>query len=175
VQNSRTEADVRILKWGTESIPGAGAAIKTLIPTSVLFSTAHRIYNSQYILQVAVGFYSQRTELSDTIHLYIIMSGATAIVLYPRKEGSTFNKEYYLKTHMPLAMKNWKDHGLKSYAVSELNADGPYAISTVMEFDSPESVGKALQSEGTKEVMEDVKNFSSETPILVHGNVVGRS
>jgi len=145
------------LKWGTESIPGAGAAIKTLIPTSVLFSTAHRI------------------ELSDTIHLYIIMSGATAIVLYPRKEGSTFNKEYYLKTHMPLAMKNWKDHGLKSYAVSELNADGPYAISTVMEFDSLESVGKALQSEGTKEVMEDVKNFSSETPILVHGNVVGRS
>ncbi|KAI4919070.1 uncharacterized protein J4E92_008714 [Alternaria infectoria] len=126
---------------------------------TVLFSTAHRIYN----------------KLSDTIHLYIIMSGATAIVLYPRKEGSTFNKEYYLKTHMPLAMKNWKDHGLKSYAVSELNADGPYAISTVMEFDSLESVGKALQSEGTKEVMEDVKNFSSETPILVHGNVVGRS
>ena len=44
------EADVRIAKWGTESIQGAGTAIKTLIPTSVLFSNAHRIYNSQYVL-----------------------------------------------------------------------------------------------------------------------------
>jgi uncharacterized protein (TIGR02118 family) len=103
------------------------------------------------------------------------MSGASAIVLYPRKEGSTFDKEYYLKTHMPLAMKHWGKHGLKSYAVSELSADGPYSISSVMEFDSQEALGKAMQDPGTKEIMDDVKNFSSEQAILVHGNVIGRS
>jgi uncharacterized protein (TIGR02118 family) len=102
------------------------------------------------------------------------MSGATVIVLYPRKEGSTFNKEYYLKNHMPLAMKHWKKHGFKSYAVSELNADGPYSYTVVMEFESPGSVGKAMQDPGTKEIMDDLSNFSSETPVLVHGGVIGR-
>ncbi|KAI5376127.1 hypothetical protein J4E82_005122 [Alternaria postmessia] len=107
--------------------------------------------------------------------LNIIMPGATAIVLYPRKEGSTFDKEYYLKTHMPLAMKHWGPHGLKSYAVSELSADGPYSISSVMEFDSQEAVGKAMQDPGTKEIMDDVKNFTNSEPILVHGNIIGTS
>ena len=103
------------------------------------------------------------------------MPGATAIVLYPRKEGSPFDKEYYLKTHMPLAMKHWGPHGLKSYAVSELSADGPYSISSVMEFDSQEAVGKAMQDPGTKEIMDDVKNFTNSEPILVHGNIIGTS
>ncbi|KAF1937841.1 hypothetical protein EJ02DRAFT_458423 [Clathrospora elynae] len=102
------------------------------------------------------------------------MSGANVIVLYPRKEGSTFDKEYYLKTHMPLAMKHWKKHGFKSYAVTELNADGPYSVTVVMEFDNYEGFQAASQDPGTKEVMDDVKNFSSEAPVLVHGAVIGR-
>jgi uncharacterized protein (TIGR02118 family) len=102
------------------------------------------------------------------------MSGANVIVLYPRKEGSTFDKEYYLKTHMPLAMKHWGKHGFKSYAVTELNDDSPYSYSVVMEFESYESFGKATQDPGTKEVMDDVTNFSSEKAILIHGGVIGR-
>ena len=103
------------------------------------------------------------------------MSGVNAIVLYPRKEGSTFDKEYYLKTHMPLVMKHWGKHGLKSYAVSDPNADGPYSISAVLEFDSYEGFEKATQDPGTKEVMDDIKNFSSEASVLLHGNVIGRN
>jgi uncharacterized protein (TIGR02118 family) len=102
------------------------------------------------------------------------MSGANVMVLYPRKEGSTFDKEYYLKTHMPLAMRLWQRHGFKSYAVSELNADGPYSYAVVMEFESPEDFSKAIQDPGTKEIMDDVTNFSSETPVLIHGGVIGR-
>jgi uncharacterized protein (TIGR02118 family) len=102
------------------------------------------------------------------------MSGANVIVLYPRKEGSTFDKEYYLKTHMPLAMKHWEKHGLKSYAVTELNDDSPYSYTVVIEFDSHEGFGKASQDPGTKEVMDDVTNFSSEKPIIIHGGVIGR-
>jgi uncharacterized protein (TIGR02118 family) len=102
------------------------------------------------------------------------MSGANVIVLYPRKEGSTFDKEHYLKTHMPLAMKHWEKHGMKSYAVTELNDDSPYSYTVVIEFDSHDGFGKAGQDPGTKEVMDDVTNFSSEKPIIIHGGVIGR-
>jgi uncharacterized protein (TIGR02118 family) len=103
------------------------------------------------------------------------MPGFSVLVLYPRKDGATFDKEYYTNKHMPLAMKHWGSDGLKSYTVSELNADGPYSISSVMEFESAEAFGKAMQSPGTKEVQDDVKNFSSEQAILVHGNVISQS
>jgi uncharacterized protein (TIGR02118 family) len=102
------------------------------------------------------------------------MSGAQVVVAYPRKDGATFNKEYYLSTHMPLVEKYWKKHGLKSYAVTELNADGPYTYSVVMEFDSYEGFGAAAADPNTKEVMDDVPNFSNEQPVLVHGAVISR-
>lgn len=38
-------------------------------------------------------------------------------VLYPRK--ASFDMDYYLKTHMPLAAKSWKAHGLKKYTVTQ--------------------------------------------------------
>lgn len=102
------------------------------------------------------------------------MSGALVIVAYPRKDGATFDKDYYLSTHMPLVEKHWKKHGLKSYAVSELNADGPYTYTVVIEFESHEGFAAAGQDPNTKEVMDDVKNFSNEAPVLVHGGVIGR-
>jgi uncharacterized protein (TIGR02118 family) len=102
------------------------------------------------------------------------MSGAQVIVAYPRKDGSTFDKDYYLSSHMPLVEKYWKKHGLKSYTVTELNADGPYSYSVVMDFDSHEGWGAAGADPNTKEIMEDVPKFSSEYPILVHGPVIDR-
>lgn len=102
------------------------------------------------------------------------MSGATVIVMYPRKEGSTFNADYYISTHMPLAKRHWEKHGLKSYTVSELNADGPYSYTVVTEWESLEGFGKAAQDPSIKEIMDDVENFSSEKPILVHGGIIAR-
>jgi uncharacterized protein (TIGR02118 family) len=103
------------------------------------------------------------------------MSGAQVIVVYPRKDGTLkFNKDYYLSTHMPLVAKHWKKHGFKSYAVTELNADAPYAISVVMEFESADGWGAAATDPNTKEVMDDVPNFSNEAPILLHGGVISR-
>lgn len=102
------------------------------------------------------------------------MTGAQVIVVYPRKDGWTFNKEYYLSTHMPLAAKYWKKHGLKSYAVTELNADGPYTYSAVMEFETHEGFGAAVADPNTKEVMADVPNFSNVEPVLLHGGFIGQ-
>jgi uncharacterized protein (TIGR02118 family) len=101
------------------------------------------------------------------------MPAGQVVVLYPRESGSTFDKSYYMSTHMPLVEKHWKKHGLKSYKVTELNADGPYSISCVLDFDSDESFGKAAADPNTKEVMDDVDNFSSVKPVIVHGGLVG--
>jgi uncharacterized protein (TIGR02118 family) len=101
-------------------------------------------------------------------------SGATVIVAYPRTPTATFNATYYLNTHMPMVKSTWTKHGLKSYAVSKLNDDGPYTYAVVMEFESYEGFQAAVQDPKTKEVMDDVKEFSSEHPVLVHGGVIGR-
>jgi uncharacterized protein (TIGR02118 family) len=102
------------------------------------------------------------------------MSGAQVIVAYPRKEGATFDKNYYLATHMPMVGKHWKKHGLKSYAVTELSADAPYTYTVAMDFESYEGFGAASQDPNMKEIMEDVPKFSSEQPIMLHGNIIGR-
>jgi uncharacterized protein (TIGR02118 family) len=112
---------------------------------------------------------------SSNRSLLINMSGYQVIVVYPRKGGSLkFDKDYYLKTHMPLAAKTWKKHGLKSYAVTELNEDNEYGISVVLEFESAEGWGAAVADANTKAVMDDVPNFSNEGPVLLHGGVISR-
>jgi uncharacterized protein (TIGR02118 family) len=102
------------------------------------------------------------------------MSGAQLIVGYPRKEGATFDKDYYLATHMPLAAKHWKKHGMKSYTVTELDADGPYLVTSVIDFESHEGFQAAVADPNTKEVMDDVPNFSNVQPVLLHGSVIGQ-
>jgi uncharacterized protein (TIGR02118 family) len=99
------------------------------------------------------------------------MSGAQVIIVYPRKEGNTFDKNHYLSTHMPLVAKVWKKHGLKSYKCTELNADAPYTYSCIMEWESDEGFAAAGADPATKEVMDDVANFSSVMPIIMHGIV----
>lgn len=101
-------------------------------------------------------------------------NGAQALVLYPRKDGATFNLDYYHTTHMPLAKDAWTQHGLKSFSVVELGSDSPYSIAAILEFESQEHIGKALADPKSKEVMSDVPNFSSETPIFLTGNVTLR-
>ena len=101
-------------------------------------------------------------------------SGATVVVLYPRTENSTLKLDYYLSTHMPLAVRTWSKYGLKSWSVTQLSEDAPYSIHVLMEWDSRVAFEKALQDPGTQEVMADVENFSSEKPILIQGNAVGQ-
>lgn len=41
------------------------------------------------------------------------MSSVT--VLYPAASDAQFDMDYYMKTHMPLVMENWKGYGLESW------------------------------------------------------------
>jgi uncharacterized protein (TIGR02118 family) len=102
------------------------------------------------------------------------MPSAQVVILYPREKGATFDKDYYLSSHMAMVAKHWKKHGLKSYAVTELNEDAEYMISCILEFESLEGFGAAVADPITKEVMGDVEKFSNVKPVLMHGGVIGQ-
>ncbi|KAF1959361.1 hypothetical protein CC80DRAFT_440824 [Byssothecium circinans] len=96
---------------------------------------------------------------------------ATVIVLYPSKEGAKFDLDYYTSTHMVLAEKTWKPHGLLSWKVMTF-AEGPYSVGAEVAFESLAAFQKAMQAPDAKVVADDVKNFSSVEPVFVVGEDV---
>ncbi|KAF2442188.1 ethyl tert-butyl ether degradation EthD [Karstenula rhodostoma CBS 690.94] len=75
-------------------------------------------------------------------------------VLYPRK--ATFDLDYYLATHMPLAAKHWTPYGLRKYTVTQYDdPESPYSIGAVLEFDS----------------LDAFKKFSNEHPTIIAGEI----
>ena len=73
-------------------------------------------------------------------------------MLYPRSEGSTFDSDYYVSTHMPLVGKTWPD---VTWAVDLGGDDQPYHCIGHLAFDSTEAMGAAFGSPGAAEVMAD--------------------
>lgn len=97
---------------------------------------------------------------------------ATVTVLYPTKEGSKFDMDYYQAKHMPLVTKRWQPFGLKDFTVTDLRASAqPYSVQAVMHWESLEAFQKASAAHG-EEVLGDIVNFSSEKPVLITGEVV---
>ena len=100
--------------------------------------------------------------------------GTQVIVLYPRKDGSKFDLDYYHATHMPLVKDTWTKHGLKSFSIVQLAPDNQYTIAAILDFENQKGLGEAMGDPATKKVMDDITNFSSEQPVLVAGNVTLR-
>lgn len=97
---------------------------------------------------------------------------ATVTVLYPAKEGATFDMDYYKAKHMPLAAARWGPFGMKDFQISDLrHTEQPYSVQATLHWDSLEGFQKGVAEHGP-EIMADVKAFSSEHPILLTGNVV---
>lgn len=98
--------------------------------------------------------------------------GATVTVLYPAKEGVTFDLEYYQTKHMPLVLEKWGPLGMKQAIITDLrHTDQPYIIQATLHWDSVESIKKASAVHGA-EVMGDVVNFYSDKPVVVTGTVI---
>jgi uncharacterized protein (TIGR02118 family) len=98
----------------------------------------------------------------------------------PNESDATFDMSYYLKTHMPLVEKNWKQYGLQAWHVVQYGPgpDGskpPYSVCAVLTWGSQEDIKKATASEEAKEVFGDVANFSNKGPTFIMGDVVGAS
>ncbi|KAF2626837.1 hypothetical protein BU25DRAFT_73046 [Macroventuria anomochaeta] len=101
-------------------------------------------------------------------------NGAQVIVLYPRKDGGKFDLDYYHATHMPLAKNTWTQHGMKSFSIVQFSPDNQYSMAAIIDFESQEHIDKAMEDPKTKEVMDDIPNFSNVQPVLVTGNVTLR-
>jgi uncharacterized protein (TIGR02118 family) len=84
-------------------------------------------------------------------------------VLYPKTDGASFDHDYYINTHVPLAVEAW---GLDpAQARIEKGIDGPYEAAVHFTFDSTDAMGAALASERTGEVMADVANYTTIAPV----------
>jgi uncharacterized protein (TIGR02118 family) len=89
-------------------------------------------------------------------------------VYYPKTEGATFDHDYYRDRHVPLAVKTW---GLGSAEIDK-GLDGPYVAAVHFKFESLEALNAALGAEGTQDVMADVANYTTITPVLQTSEVV---
>lgn len=102
------------------------------------------------------------------------MPGAQVVIAYPRAEDQTFDKEYYLSKHMQFVAGHWKKHGLKSYVVTELNAESPYYICTTVYWESLDGWNAAIKDESIGEIMADVAKFTNLKPTMFYGNILGQ-
>ena len=89
-------------------------------------------------------------------------------VFYPATEGATFDHEYYRTKHVPLAVKTW---GLDGAEIDK-GIDGPYVAAVHFTFESMDALGAAMGAEGTGDVLLDVANYTTITPVMQTSEIV---
>jgi uncharacterized protein (TIGR02118 family) len=89
-------------------------------------------------------------------------------VYYPKTEGATFDHDYYCDRHVPLAVKTW---GLDGAEIDK-GIDGPYVAAVHFKFESLDALSAALGASSTQDVMADVANYTTITPVLQTSEVV---
>ena len=89
-------------------------------------------------------------------------------VFYPTTEGATFDHDYYRDSHVPLAVKTWGLDG----AEIDRGVDGPYVAAVHFRFESLEAMQAAMGAPGTADIMADVPNYTSITPVLQTSEIV---
>jgi uncharacterized protein (TIGR02118 family) len=89
-------------------------------------------------------------------------------VFYPSTEGATFDHDYYRDKHVPLAVRTW---GLDGAEIDK-GVNGPYVAAVHFTFDSPEALAEAMGNANTGEIMADVANYTSITPVLQTSEMV---
>ena len=91
-------------------------------------------------------------------------------VLYPAKDGETFNYDYYFNDHHKLVVSRLKPEGMVSCefdkGVSDPAGDkAPYLAIAYLKFNSAEELQKALAKHGA-EIMGDIPNYTKIEPIM---------
>jgi uncharacterized protein (TIGR02118 family) len=69
---------------------------------------------------------------------------------------------------VPLALKTW---GLAGAEIDK-GVDGPYVAAVHFKFESLEALREAMGAEGTGEVLADVPNYTTITPVLQTSEIV---
>ena len=100
----------------------------------------------------------------------------TLNVLYPNKDGATFDMNYYLTSHIPM-LKRVYGSALKGCTVEQgLGGRDPatkaeFAVLCHLRFDSVESYQQAI-GPVAEQIRNDVANYASEAPIIQLSDVV---
>lgn len=99
----------------------------------------------------------------------------TLQVAYPADNGSTFDMDYYLSTHIPLVGKHMGAH-IANTIVTKGLAGGPdtpppfHAVATIV-FADQDAMNAAMKASGP--VVADIPNFYDAAPKMLIGEVVG--
>lgn len=91
-------------------------------------------------------------------------------VLYPAGAEGSFNRDYYLQTHIPLLKEKWTSLGLEDVQLlrGSASADGneaPYQVIALLTFRSQQDFQKAVQAYG-QEIFADIPKFTSVKPVV---------
>ena len=90
-------------------------------------------------------------------------------VYYPETEGATFDHDYYREKHVPLAVRSW---GLEGAEIDK-GLSGPYVAGVHFRFASLDAMNAALGGPATAEIMADVANYTTISPVLQTSEIVG--
>ena len=98
-------------------------------------------------------------------------------VLYPNKEGTHFNLDYYRDKHMQMVKDGLKPLGLLTTGIEkglggiEPGQPAPYHCIGTMTFETMERMQQALQQHG-QGLMADIPNFTDVQPIIQVSEIV---
>lgn len=89
----------------------------------------------------------------------------TMFVTFPGDAGTRFDRDYYVRTHLPLVMEAWGGYGLESAEAFFPPSDGAGTIAVCLcRFRDEAALRAALASPQAGPVMDDVARFTDATP-----------
>jgi uncharacterized protein (TIGR02118 family) len=96
------------------------------------------------------------------------------LLLYPRAPGTTFNTNYYLNHHIPLAKEIWSQYGFSVHSLTEMDSDSDYHLTGVLAFETEEGYQKAQADPRMSEIQEDIASgrFTKAQPVFLAGKRV---
>jgi uncharacterized protein (TIGR02118 family) len=89
-------------------------------------------------------------------------------VFYPDTEGASFDHDYYRDKHVPLCVRTWSPLS----AEIDKGIDGPNVAAVHLTFDSLDALQQAMAAEGSADILADVANYTTITPVLQTSEIV---
>jgi uncharacterized protein (TIGR02118 family) len=90
----------------------------------------------------------------------------TLVVSYPVGDGTQFDAQYYVETHIPLVDKCWTPYGLSSCEILLPEGDQPWHGGVLLRFESSAAIDAALNGIETPKVLGDLPNFTNIAPVI---------
>ena len=90
-------------------------------------------------------------------------------VFYPETEGASFDHDYYRDKHVPLC----RAHLVAPERRDRQGHRRPHVAAVHLTFDSLDALQQAMAAEGTADVLADVANYTTITPVLQTSEIVG--